>query len=98
MPDPVAPDTIIDDERIITVKDIDPRHRHTVIFQLFKHLPPSRSLQLVVDHDPKPLHAQLEIKHGTQCQWTYLEQGPDQWRIRLRLLPPPQEATALRHS
>ncbi|MGB5905541.1 MAG: DUF2249 domain-containing protein [Xanthobacteraceae bacterium] len=83
MPDSVR-DEICENERVLAVKDIDPRHRHTVIFQLFEHLPPNRSLQLVVDHDPKPLRAQLEIKHGTRCQWTYLEQGPDTWRIRLR--------------
>lgn len=83
MPDSTR-DEVCENERVLTVQDIDPRHRHTVIFQLFEHLPPDRSLQLVVDHDPKPLRAQLEIKHGARCLWTYLEQGPDTWRVRLR--------------
>lgn len=83
-----VPAAVCDDERVIHVADIDPRHRHTVIFQLFEHLPPTRSIQLVVDHDPRPLRAQLEIRHGARCLWTYLEQGPDRWRVRLRRGPP----------
>ncbi len=71
-------------ERVLAVKDIDPRHRHLVIQQLFEHLSEGASLQLVVDHDPKPLRFQLEAKHGSRCQWTYLEQGPDVWRVRLQ--------------
>jgi uncharacterized protein (DUF2249 family) len=75
---------ICENERILNLPEIDQRHRHTVIFQLFEHLPPDRSLQLVSDHDPRLLRGQLEMKHGARCQWTYLEQGPDIWRVRLR--------------
>jgi uncharacterized protein (DUF2249 family) len=74
-------------ERVINVKDIDPQYRHTIIQQLFDHLTPGASLQLVVDHDPKPLHFQLETRHGARCQWSYLEQGPDTWRVRLQRRP-----------
>lgn len=70
-------------ERVINVTDIDPRHRHTIIERLFEHLAWGASLQLVVDHDPRPLRFQLEAKHGSRCQWTYLEEGPDTWRVRL---------------
>ncbi len=71
-------------ERIINVREIDPRHRHAIITQLFDHLDPESSLQLVVDHDPRPLRYQLEARHGSS--WSYLEQGPDVWRVRLRHL------------
>jgi len=71
-------------ERVIDVREISPRVRHTVIFQLFEHLGETDSLQLVADHDPRPLRLQLESKHGTNCHWTYLEEGPDVWRVRLR--------------
>jgi uncharacterized protein (DUF2249 family) len=73
-------------ERVINVRDIDPRHRHGIISQLFDHLDPESSLQLVVDHDPRPLRYQLEARHGSRCDWSYLEQGPDVWRVRLRHL------------
>ena len=74
-------------ERVIDVRDIAPRHRHAIIFQLFDHLAPESSLQLIADHDPRPLRFQLEAKHGTRCNWSYIEQGPDVWRVRLRHLP-----------
>lgn len=76
----------IRNERVLEVADIDPRHRHTIIFRLFEHLAPDESLQLVVDHDPRPLRLQLEARHGSRCIWSYLESGPDIWRVRLRLL------------
>jgi uncharacterized protein (DUF2249 family) len=72
-------------ERIISVKDIDPRHRHMVIQQMFENLSPGSSLQLVVDHEPKPLRFQLEAKYGGGCQWSYLEEGPDTWRVQLQM-------------
>lgn len=75
-------------ERVVDVRELNPRIRHTVIFQLFEHLGRDESLQLVVDHDPKPLRFQLEAKHGARCRWTYLEEGPDLWRVRLNNEPP----------
>jgi uncharacterized protein (DUF2249 family) len=71
------------DERVIDVRQIDPRHRHLIILQLFEHLPAGGTVQIVADHDPKPLRFQLEAKHGPNCLWTYLEEGPDAWRVRL---------------
>lgn len=55
-------ETVQGTERVVRVADINPRHRHVIIFQLFEHLAPGNSLQLVVDHDPKPLRFQLEAR------------------------------------
>jgi uncharacterized protein (DUF2249 family) len=71
-------------ERIIEVADIEPRFRHTLIGRLFEHLEPGHSLQIVVDHDPQRLRFHLDLSFGTVCEWSYLEQGPDVWRVRLR--------------
>lgn len=71
------------DERVIDVRQIDPQHRHMVILQLFENLPAHGAIQLIADHDPKPLRFQLEAKSGAACLWAYLEQGPDAWRVRL---------------
>lgn len=73
-------------ERVINVADIDPQHRHAILSRLFEHLAPDQALQIVVDHDPRRLRLQLEAQHGARCGWSYLEQGPDIWRVRLRLL------------
>lgn len=71
-------------ERVIDVRNIEPRHRHVVIARLFAFLDGQSSLQVIADHDPKPLRAQLEAEHGQSCRWTYLAQGPDLWRVRLQ--------------
>jgi len=71
-------------EHVIDVRDIDPRYRHTVIQQLFEHLAPGAALQLDVDHEPRPLRFQLETKYGAQCLWSYIEEGPDNWRVQLQ--------------
>jgi uncharacterized protein (DUF2249 family) len=34
-------------------------------------------LQIVVDHDPRRLRIHLDFAFGAQCEWLYLEQGPD---------------------
>ncbi len=75
-----------DSELVVNVAEIDPRIRHTIIFQLFAHLAPDKSLQLVVDHNPRRLHLQLQAQFGARCAWAYLEEGPDLWRVRLRRL------------
>ncbi len=77
-------ETISSLERVIDVRNIEDTHRHVVIFRLFDRLDAQSSLQLIVDHDPKPLRDQLEAQHGDGLRWTYLAQGPDMWRIRLQ--------------
>jgi uncharacterized protein (DUF2249 family) len=73
-------------ERVINAADIDPQHRRAILSRLFEHLAPDQSLQIVVNHDPRRLRLQLEATHGSRCAWSYLEKGPDIWRVRLRLL------------
>jgi uncharacterized protein (DUF2249 family) len=79
-------------ERVINVADIDPKYRHSVLSRLFEHLAPDQSMQIVVDHNPRRLRLQLEARHGSRCDWSYLEQGPDVWRVRLRMLATEWEA------
>ncbi len=68
-------------ERVIDVREINPSIRHTVISRFFEHLDDMGSLQLIADHDPKPLRLQIEARHGHHCRFTYLERGPDLWRV-----------------
>lgn len=73
-------------ERVINVVDIEPQYRHAILFRLVEHLAPGTSLQIIVHHDPKRLRMQLEAQYGSRYGWSYLEQGPDIWRVRLLLL------------
>lgn len=72
------------EERVLDVREIPPSHRHPIIFRLFDHLAVGSSIQLIADHDPRPLRYQFDAGYGDRCKWAYLEQGPDVWRVRLR--------------
>ena len=79
----MSTETIGTSERVIDVRDIEPRFRHQIIHQLVEHLAPDTSLQLIADHRPQPLRYQLALRFGAQCVWSYLEEGPDVWRVRI---------------
>jgi uncharacterized protein (DUF2249 family) len=65
----------------LDVREIPPRERHPRIFALFDRLEPGQGFVLVNDHDPKPLYYQAE--RPGQVDWTYLEEGPEVWRVRI---------------
>ncbi|MGQ7794662.1 DUF2249 domain-containing protein [Faunimonas sp. B44] len=70
-------------ERVIDVREIPAHLRHAVIFQLFEALPPALTFQIVNDHDPRMLRHQFDASFGESVSWTYLEEGPDAWRVRI---------------
>jgi uncharacterized protein (DUF2249 family) len=75
---------------LIDVRTIAPRERHPLIFSTFEDLDVGASLELVNDHDPKPLYYQFEAERAGTFGWRYLERGPDVWRVRItKRLPGP---------
>jgi uncharacterized protein (DUF2249 family) len=68
---------------IIDVRSLVPAQRHARIFQLVNELSPGASFVLVNDHDPKPLYYQLEAEYPGQFSWTYVESGPEVWRVEV---------------
>lgn len=71
----------------IDVRSLIPAQRHERIFQHIDELAFGASFVLVNDHDPKPLYYQLEAEYPKQFSWTYLERGPDVWRVEIERLP-----------
>ncbi len=67
----------------IDVRTIAPRERHPTIFGQFDALEPGESVLLVNDHDPRPLYYQFEDRRAGQFTWTYLQSGPDLWRVQI---------------
>lgn len=67
----------------VDVRTIIPRERHPLIFHTFDALAPGESFELVNDHDPKPLYYQLQAERPGLLQWTYLQQGPEVWRVQV---------------
>ena len=68
----------------LDVRALIPAQRHALIFDRVAELGPGAGFVLVNDHDPKPLYYQLEAEHPQQFSWTYLEQGPQVWRVEIR--------------
>ncbi|MCM8729786.1 DUF2249 domain-containing protein [Hephaestia sp. GCM10023244] len=71
------------DANVVDVRSLVPAQRHAKIFELVNALEPNASFVLVNDHDPKPLYYQLEAEYPGQFSWTYVESGPDVWRVAI---------------
>ncbi len=71
------------DARIVDVRTLVPMQRHATIFRLVGELKAGESFILVNDHDPKPLYYQLEAEHPGEFSWTYVERGPEVWRVEI---------------
>lgn len=67
----------------IDVRVIPPRDKHPTIFKTFDGLQSGESMRIINDHDPRPLRYQLMAEHPDTFEWTYEEQGPETWRVRI---------------
>ncbi len=67
----------------LDVRMIVPAQKHVRIFEEFEALQPGEAMVLINDHDPKPLRYQMQAERAGTFDWTYLEQGPSVWRVRL---------------
>ncbi|MBF6612482.1 MAG: DUF2249 domain-containing protein [Chloroflexi bacterium] len=70
-------------ETWLDVRAIAPRQRHETIFDTFNALRSGHAFVLVNDHDPKPLYYQFKAEFEGLFTWTYLEQGPETWQLRI---------------
>lgn len=68
----------------IDVRAIAPRELHPSIFLAFGKLAAGQAMDLVNDHDPRPLYYQFQEELPGQFTWSYLENGPAQWRVRIQ--------------
>jgi uncharacterized protein (DUF2249 family) len=69
--------------KTVDVRTIEPRERHPLIFSTFRALSAGESMELVNDHDPRPLYFQLQAEVPGTFAWNYLEQGPETWRVAI---------------
>jgi uncharacterized protein (DUF2249 family) len=40
-------------------------------------------MQIVNDHDPRPLQYQFMMERSEQFTWEYLEEGPEVWKVSI---------------
>ena len=67
----------------VDVRAIAPRERHPLIFSTFGGLAQGQAMELVNDHDPRPLYYQFSAELPGEFAWDYLERGPDTWRVAI---------------
>lgn len=67
----------------IDVRTLACEQRFSLIFSTFGSLPAGQAMELINDHDPKPLRNVFQTQHPGNFAWEYLEQGPDVWRIAI---------------
>jgi len=71
-------------DKTIDVRPIVPREKHPAIFEMFNSLEAGEAMQLINDHDPKPLYYQMEAEINGQFEWEYTEQGPEVWKVNIK--------------
>ena len=67
----------------LDARAIPPAIRHATIFGALDGVRPGDGLVLVAPHDPLPLLAQLERRAPSGFEVSYLERGPQTWRLAL---------------
>ncbi|EQB89558.1 uncharacterized protein (DUF2249 family) [Clostridium punense] len=67
----------------VDARKYEPKDKHAVIFRTFFDLKKGEVMELVNDHDPRPLHYQFLAELDGTFTWEYLEQGPEVWRVAI---------------
>jgi len=75
-------------EEEIDVREVERPRRHPLVFAKFDALQVGESFILINDHDPMPLHGQLESMRPQQLNWEYLIREPGMFRIKVSRIAP----------
>lgn len=57
--------------------------RHPKIFEEWNKLKEGETLQIINDHDPRPLHYEFEGEYKDSYEWEYIEKGPRDWIVNI---------------
>jgi len=69
---------------IIDARQFASAVKHRTIFAVWNELSSGTAMLLLNDHDPKPLYYQLAAEYPGQFDWTYVEEGPEQWQVKIQ--------------
>lgn len=67
----------------LDVRTIPHAIRHATVFGALQGLGPGRAMVLTAHHNPVPLLRQIEQMFAGAIEVSYLEEGPEVWRLRL---------------
>lgn len=68
----------------LDVREIPPWERHPKIFEIFDGLQLGETLELINDHDPRPLHYEFMHEREGQFEWESEEKGPREWVAHIK--------------
>ncbi len=70
-------------QHTLDVRELPKPDKHPKIFAAYTDLPVGGAFVLVNNHDPKHLRNEFDTDYPGGYEWTYLESGPEVWRIRI---------------
>lgn len=65
----------------VDVRIYVPKDKRPAIINTFEKLASGETMELINDHDPRPLYDHFMAEFPNKFEWNYLEQGPEIWRI-----------------
>lgn len=68
---------------MLDVRPIAPQRTPPTVVATYNKLAPGESFVLVTDREPTAVRAMLETQTTREVGWTYLEAGPEVWRVRI---------------
>jgi uncharacterized protein (DUF2249 family) len=78
----------------IGVREMPPWERHPRIFETWQSLEVGQIMQLINDHDPRPLHYEFMVEHEGEFEWRSEERGPREWVATIRKAGQPRRRIA----
>lgn len=73
---------------VVDLREVPRPQRHPLVFSRLDALGVGESFELINDHDPIPLHRQIDTMRPGQAEWNYIERRPEFFHIRVRRVAP----------
>lgn len=83
------------DAKELDIREVPRPQRHPLVFDNLDALAVGQSFILVNDHDPVPLHMQIEDMRPGEVTWEYERREPGLFRIRIKRIAPAQAAVSV---
>ena len=68
----------------LDVRPLSPERKSVTVLATFDRLDAGESFIIVDDRDPAGLRTRIEDERPGQGEWTYLQDGPYVWHVRVR--------------
>lgn len=68
----------------LDLRPMPPFERHEKIFKIWDTFKSGDTLQIINDHDPRPLRYQFMVEHKDKFDWQYVQSGPKDWVVDIK--------------